>query len=176
MDPITLAMGLAQFAPGIIKLLTGSDKAGEVAGKVLDVAKTVTGMPDAPAAVAAIQADPVKVLEFQQAMSAQQAELEKAYLADRADARAHDAEVRKLNGGLNIRADLAVLAVVVGLITCLVVLIQYKQQMPGEVVGILSTIAGIFGSCLKDYFAFEFGSSRSSQAKDTTIANLSKTP
>jgi hypothetical protein len=67
-----------------------------------------------------------------------------------------------------------VLAVVTGLIACLIVMVQYKQQMPGEVVGILSTIAGIFGACLKDYFAFEFGSSRSSQVKDETIANLAK--
>lgn len=174
MDPITIAMGLAQFAPGIIKLLTGSDKASEVAGKVVDVAKTITGTSDGTAALAAIQADPNKVLEFQQAMSAQQIDMEKAYLADRSDARAHDTEVRKLNGGMNIRADLAVLAVVGGLIACLGVLIQYRTQIPGEVVGILSTVAGIFGSCLKDYFAFEFGSSRSSQTKDATIATLSK--
>lgn len=174
MDPITIAMGLAQFAPGIIKLLTGSDKAGEVATKVVDVAKAVTGTTDAQQALDIIKADPNKVLEFQQAMSAQQVDLEKAYLADRADARSHDTEVRKLNAGHNYRADLAVLAVVVGLIACLYVLVQFKGQIPGEVVGILATIAGIFGSCLKDYFAFEFGSSRGSHDKDITIAKLTK--
>lgn len=171
---IPIAMQLAQFAPGIISLLTGSDKAGEVAAKVVDIAKVVTGTDTPEAAVAAIQADPAKMMDFQQAMAAQQADLEKAYLADRADARDRDIDVRKLNGGLNVRADLAVLAVVCGLIACLVVMVQYKESMPGEVVGILSTIAGIFGACLKDYFAFEFGSSRSSQTKDATIANLTK--
>lgn len=174
MDPITIAMALAQFAPSIIKLITGSDKAADVAGHVVDIAKAVTGKGSGEEALAAITADPAKVLDFRQAISEQEADLEKAYLADRADARAHDTDVRKLNNGMNIRADLAVLAVVCGLIACLVVMVQYKASMPGEVVGILSTIAGIFGACLKDYFAFEFGSSRSSQTKDATIANLSK--
>ncbi len=174
MDPISLAMALAQFAPSLIKIFTGSNKAEEVAGKVVDIAKTVTGTDTGDLALAGIKADPNKALEFRQAISAQQADMEKAYLSDRQDARAHDTDVRKLNNGHNVRADLAVLAVVTGLIACLIVMVQYKQQMPGEVVGILSTIAGIFGACLKDYFAFEFGSSRSSQVKDETIANLAK--
>ena len=172
MDPITIAMALAQFAPSLVKLITGSDKAADVAGKVVDIAKTVTGTSTGEAALAAIQADPNKVLEFRQAVGAQQADLEKAYLADRVDARAHDTEVRKMNAGHNYRADLAVMAVVVGLIACLYVLVQFKGQMPGEAVGILSTIAGILGSCLKDYFAFEFGSSRSSREKDETISKM----
>jgi hypothetical protein len=65
MDPITIAMGLAQFAPGIIKLITGSDKAADVAGKVIGVAQAVSGTSTGPAALAAIQADPAKVLDFQ---------------------------------------------------------------------------------------------------------------
>lgn len=174
MDPISIAMALAQFAPSVIKFITGSDKAADVAGHVIDIAKTVTGKGTGEEALAVITADPNKVLEFRQALAAQEADMEKAYLADRADARDRDIDVRKLNGGLNVRADLAVLAVVCGLIACLVVMVQYKESMPGEVVGILSTIAGIFGACLKDYFAFEFGSSRSSQTKDATIANLTK--
>ncbi len=167
-------MALAQFAPSIIKLITGSDKAEAVAGSVINIAKTVTNTNTSDAALAAITGDPDKIIAFRTAIAAQQADLEKAYLSDVENARVRDIDVRKLTGGTNLRADLAVLAVVVGLITCLVVLIQYKASIPGEVVGILSTVAGIFGSCLKDYFSFEFGSSRSSQNKDATISNLSK--
>lgn len=173
MDPITIAMALAQFAPSLIKLITGSDKVADVAGKVIDIARNVTGANTGEAAIAILQADPNKVLDFRQAVGAQQLDLERAYLADRSDARAHDTEVRKLGGGRNLRADLAVLAVVAGLISCLGVMVLYRDKMPGEVVGILSTIAGIFGACLKDYFAFEFGSSRSSREKDETISRLS---
>ena len=84
---IPIAMQLAQFAPSIIKLLTGSDKAGDVAGKVIDVAKAVTGAPTGEAAVKVIQADPAKVLEFQLAMGAQQLDLERMFLADVQSAR-----------------------------------------------------------------------------------------
>lgn len=87
MDPITLAMGLAQFAPGIIKLLTGSDKAADVADKVISVAQAVTGAPDGSTALATIKSDPDKLLAFQQAMATEQIGLEKAYLVDRQDAR-----------------------------------------------------------------------------------------
>jgi hypothetical protein len=173
MDPVTIGMALAQFAPSLIKLFTGSDKAADVARKVIDIAKTVTGTDSGEAALEVIKADPNKVLEFRAAALAQDAELVRAFLADVQSARSRDIEVRKLTGGQNLRADLAVLAVVVGLIACLGVMVLYRDKMPGEVVGILSTIAGIFGACLKDYFAFEFGSSRSSREKDETISKLS---
>lgn len=87
MDPITIAMALAQFAPSLIKLVTGSDKAAEVADHVVGIAKTVTGANTGEAAVAIMQADPNKVLEFRQAVSAQQLDLERAYLADAQSAR-----------------------------------------------------------------------------------------
>lgn len=70
MDPITIAFGLAsQFAPGIVKALTGSDKAAEVAGKVVDIAQTVTGTSTPEAAAEVLKADPAKMLEFQQSMA-----------------------------------------------------------------------------------------------------------
>lgn len=77
---IPVAMELAKFAPNIIKLLTGSDKAAEVAGAVVNVAQTVTGTGSGEDALAALRADPGKVLDFQQAMAAQQVDMEKAYL------------------------------------------------------------------------------------------------
>jgi hypothetical protein len=169
---IPVAMQLAQFAPGIIKLLTGSDKAEEVAGKVVDVAKTITGMDNGTAAVVAIQADPAKVMEFQLAFAAQQGDMEKAYLVDVQSARTRDVELHKA-GFNNRRADVMVALDVAGLISCLIVLVFFRSSLPGEVVGILSTIAGIFGACLRDAHQFEFGSSRSSQAKDATITKLS---
>lgn len=89
MDPITLALGLAaQFAPGIIKSITGSDKAAEVAGKVVDIAQTVTGTSTPEAATEALKADPAKLLEFQRAMADIELEEEKQRYADIANARA----------------------------------------------------------------------------------------
>lgn len=170
---IPIAMELAQFVPSIIKLLTGSDKAADVADKVVGIAQAVTDASDGPAALAMIKADPNKILEFQQAMAAQQLDMEKAYLADRGDARSRDVELHKL-GFSNRRADIMVALDAAGLIACLAVLVFFRSSLPGEVVGILSTIAGIFGACLRDAHQFEFGSSRSSQQKDAIITNLTK--
>ena len=39
-------------------------------------------------------------------------------------------------------------------------------------VGIISTVAGIFGACLRDAFQFEFGSSRGSRDKDELLAQM----
>lgn len=174
MDPITIGLALAsQFAPALIKYFSNSETAGKVAGQVIDIAKTVTGKADVVEATAVLQADPVLALEFQRAVMANEADLEKAYLADRADARARDIELAKL-GRRNVRADIMVLLDVVGLIACLVVLIFYKDKIPGEAVGLISTIAATFGLCLRDAHQYEFGSSRSSATKDATISNLTK--
>jgi hypothetical protein len=169
---IPIAMQLTQFAPSLIKLFTGSDKAAEMAEHVVGIAKTVTGTDTGESALAAIQADPNKVLEFQKAVADRQADLEKAYLADVQDARRRDVDLHKA-GLNNRRADVMVALDVLGLIARLVVLVFFRASLPGEVVGILSTIAGIFGACLRDAHQFEFGSSRSSQAKDATISRLS---
>ncbi len=174
MDPITLALGLAgQFAPGIIKYFTNSDTAASVAGKVVDIAKTVTGKGTPEEAADALRADPALALQFKESVLAADTDLEKAYLADRQDARKRDVDLAKL-GRHNTRADLMVLLDVVGLITCLVVLCFFRTGLPGEAVGLISTIASVFGLCLRDAHQFEFGTSRSSQAKDATIANLSR--
>lgn len=172
MEPVTLALTLAQFAPSLIKFFTGSDKAADVAGKVIDIAKTVTGAPTGDAALEVLKADPGKVLEFRQAAMQNDADLTKAFLADVQNARARDIELHKV-GARNVRADVMVAIDALGLIICLLVLIFFRQSLPGEVVGILSTISGYFGLGLRDAHQFEFGSSRSSQVKDATISKLS---
>lgn len=84
---LPIAMALAQFAPSLIGLLTGSDKAASVAQQVVGIAQTITGTPTPEAALAAIQADPAKMLEFQQAVLASDTDLQKAFLADVQSAR-----------------------------------------------------------------------------------------
>jgi hypothetical protein len=112
-------------------------------------------------------------IQFKSAVMANDADLEKAYLADRQDARTRDVEIAKL-GRRNVRADIMVLLDVLGLIACLVVLCFFREKIPGEAIGLISTIAATFGLCLRDAHQFEFGSSRSSQNKDVTISNLAK--
>lgn len=70
--------------------------------------------------------------------------------------------------GRNKRLGVMVISAVLGLLICLLILAFAKQS--GEVVGIISTVAGIFGACLKDAYSFEFGSSRGSREKDERIS------
>lgn len=172
MDPITVAMGLAQFAPQIVRWLSGSDKAGDVAQDMVAIAAQVTGRNGADA-VAAMSADPALALQFRQAVMQHEATMDQLYLADRQSARARDVSLAQA-GHVNQRANFMVAGAVVGLLSCLAVLVFLKGTLPGEVVGIVSTVAGLFGACLRDAFQFEFGSSRSSSVKDATISNLTR--
>ncbi len=172
MDPITIAMGLAQFAPGIIKLITGSDKAADVAGKVIGVAQAVTGTSSGPAALAAIQADPAKVLEFQQAMAAQQMELERMYLADTQDARARDVRLTEA-GHFNSRANVLAGGAVTLVVGCLLITV-WASAMDDFAKATITLICGRALGWVEQVFSFEFGTTRASKTKDDTINKLTK--
>jgi len=167
---IAAALGLASFAPVIARWL-GGDQAQEAAVKVVDIAQKITGTLDPVEAIQRLQQNTDMVSEFQKAIIQVEAEVELAAIKDRQDARLRD--VALMNAGRsNIRADIMVVAAAVGLVLCLASLACFSSALPGEAVGIISTIAGIFGSCLKDAYSFEFGSSRGSKEKDDTVAAL----
>jgi hypothetical protein len=84
MDPLTIALGLSQFVPKIIKWIAG-DKAGTVAQKVIDVAQQVTGKPTGDQALAALQADPNLVLQYQKAILEQEVTFEQLAVQNAAD-------------------------------------------------------------------------------------------
>lgn len=77
MDPVSIAFALAQFAPAALKWMAGSDKAADVASKVIDIATAVTGKPDGQAALEELKVNPAAVLEFRKAVLDQEVELEK---------------------------------------------------------------------------------------------------
>lgn len=168
MTPAVLA--LAQFAPSILRFFGAGTKPAAVVEKVLQIAREVTDKPTPEAAAEAMKADPELARQYQIEILAADEELEKAALADVDDARKRDLEVRRMAGGRNTRADLLVLGAVLILLACLVVLIFFRKDIPGEAVGIISTIAGIAGACMRDAFQFEFGSSRGSKDKDAILA------
>ena len=169
MDPVTIAFGLAQYAPSIIKWLSGSEKAEEAAQKVIDVARVVTGKQDASEAVVAIQADPAVLMQFRQAMANIEADMDRAYLADRQNARGRDVAFVQA-GRWNIRADLLALLSVTGLIVC-VWFVARDSSLPERAVNAIMFVAGTLAACVRDVFAFEFGSSRGSREKDALIAD-----
>lgn len=169
MDPITVAMGLAQFAPAILKWVTGSDKAEAAARQVVDIAEAVTGR-DGHEAVDAMRADPAVALQFRLAVMGHEKELDAMYLADRQNARGRDVEFVKA-GRWNFRADLLALLAVVGLVVC-VWFVARDSELPERAVNAIMFVAGVLAAAVRDVYSFEFGSSRGSKEKDDLIAKL----
>lgn len=64
MEPISIALALAQFVPGLTRMLMG-DKAADVADKVVQVANTVTGRDNPSEALQQIKQDPALQLQLQ---------------------------------------------------------------------------------------------------------------
>ncbi|MBY0462932.1 MAG: hypothetical protein K2Q34_07105 [Alphaproteobacteria bacterium] len=167
---IAAAFGLAEFAPMIARWL-GGNQAQDVAAQVVNIAQKITGCDDAAGAVSNLKENPSAVIEFQKAVLEMDKDLEVATLQDRQNARNRDIALAQV-GHKNVRADIMVVSAAMGLIMCLASLAFYSEALPGEAVGIISTVAGIFGACLKDAYAFEFGSSRGSKEKDVAVAAM----
>lgn len=167
---LPLAIALSEFAPLISRWIGGEESENQ-AREIVKIAQRVTGVKDPPDILDNLRNDPTLVIKLQQAIAESESSLELALLQDRQSARRRDIILQR-SGSTNIRADIMVVAAAVGLVSCLITITIYRQNLPGEAVGIISTIAGIFGSCLKDAYAFEFGSSRGSKQKDSEIRKL----
>jgi hypothetical protein len=170
MDPISIALSLAPLVPGVVRWITGDDKSAKVAEKVVDVAKAVTGIPEPEEAVRAIHADPALALRFQETIAAMEADLEKAYLADRKSARDRDIEMIRA-GKHNWRADILAFLSISGLVIC-VWFVARDTAMPERAVNAIMFVAGVLASAVRDVFAFEFGSSRGSKEKDEMMKHM----
>ncbi len=167
---IASALSLAQFAPVIARWLSGN-QAEQMAEEVVNIARKITGHNDPLQIVQVLKEDAALIRDFQKAILEIETQFELALLQDRQQARRRDIAFVQ-SGTRNTRADIMVIAAAIGLIMCLGSLALYAQKLPGEATGIISTIAGIFGACLKDAYAFEFGSSRGSKEKDSTVASM----
>ena len=167
---IQAAMALSQFAP-IIGEWLGGEKTKTISNAVTDIAKNVTHTSNESDAIEKLKSDKNLVQEFKKAVLKAETEIELAILKDKENARTRDIAIIN-SGRKNNRADIMVVSAAFGLIGCLITIVLYQDKLPGEAVGIISTIAGIFGSCLKDAYNFEFGSSRGSKEKDQTVASI----
>ena len=165
---LALAVQLVPFLlPKLAKAL-GGDKAEKVAETVVGIAEAVTGKKGEDA-VEAVKANPETALAFLREQMSQEVRLEELFLEDRKSARARDTAFIQA-GRQNYRADVMVVCDFLGLVACLVVLAVFYKELPGEATALISTVASIFGLCLRDAHQFEFGSSRSSRDKDSLLA------
>ncbi len=170
---IAIASLLGQYAPGVVKLLTGSTKAEAVAAHVIGIAKTVTGTDTGAAALRAIQTDPAKMIDFQLAMDRRQHDLEQLYLADVQSARAMQIAALGQDDVFSKRF-VYYFAAAWSLFSMVYFMAVTFWPPPADGARTADTILGVLiASVIGVMFAYFYGTTRGSKTKDETIAKLS---
>lgn len=174
MYPVTIALALAsQFAPGIIKYFSNSDTAANVAGQVINIAKTVTGKGTPEEAVEALKLDPALAIQFKTAVMANDTDLEKAYLADVQSARTMQMAALAQDDLFSKRfvyyfaAAWSLFSMIYFMAVTFWPPSAAGQRIADTILGVL--IASVIGVM----FAYFYGTTRASKAKDDTISRLS---
>lgn len=172
---IPVALQLAQFAPALMRFFGAGEASAGVAEKIVGIAQSITGTPTPEAALEAMKAN----TEFQRAFAMRtleiDAQLEQLFLADKQNARGHDVEVRRLNDGRNVRADVMLLMAFASVIAISAILAFSNIDGNTAIGGFLIAIGGMFARNIGTAFDFEFGSSRSSRTKDDNSADVMQT-
>lgn len=160
--------------PSIAKMIGLSDNVAKVAGVATDILKKVTGNDDVADGMAALQADPQLMLQFQMAMMEKEKEFEKLYAADKADARSRDIEFLK-TGKRNWRADGLVIFTCMLLVT--VLFLVAKVELSEFAKGVVTTVIGFVTGQLSNVFQFEFGTTRKDdESSKSILADYIKSP
>ena len=163
-----MSLTILQAALSIIELLPSLSKKFEswfdtksvnpISKVLVELAKYITNSKDEKTAIENLHKNPALIKNLQDAIIKYEKDIEIAILQDKQNAGTRDINFIN-NKQWNIRADIMVLMAVLGLTLCLVLITFFRNTLPAEVLGAITTVAGIFGSCLKDAYNFEFGSS-----------------
>jgi len=155
--------------PWFSKAFFANSNQGSLLKKMEGLVYNLTGTPGEDGYKTLLQ-DPEMLLNFQkQALNIQQ-EYVKHICQDRIHARKRDMLFMKKGG--NHRADRMIYIACFGLFSCVVILWICRQALSVELVSIISAIIGVFGSCLKDAYVFEFGSGKLNIINKTTQKQL----
>ncbi len=161
----------AKVLPSLVTKL-GGKHAGEVAEQVVTTAATVAGVPGST--------DPELILERLRANGKAEAELQiklaeienradERVLEDRVSARVRDARLAQSSRG-NARAHLMLAFAFLGLSGCVATV--FIAELTTTEFGLVTTVSGVLLKMVSDAFAFEFGSSQGSKAKDALIGTF----
>lgn len=169
---ISIALGLAQFAPQIARWFAG-DKAGDVAQQVVSVAENITGQ-TGQAAVDALRNNPELAAQFNMRIAELDAQIEQMYLADRQNARAREIELAKISIENNKGRDNTVrnLAYIITFGFLATVFLAPYMPVDGHERDIVMLLTGVLGSKFGDIIAYFFGSSRGSNDKNKLFGKL----
>ena len=147
MSYMAIATALIDVVPLVQKLIDHPKKGKDVAKRLSSVAQKVSHLSDPYLIAESFQNNPELLLEFYKKLMQTEKELYLAMLSDRESARKRTSLSRS-NGMLIVS--------LCGLMWCLYLLAFGIHST--ESIMLISTASGIFGSCLKDIYAFEFSS------------------
>lgn len=171
MAPLVLAAIkiAAGFVPELIGKMAGGD-AQNVAAKVVDIAQAVTGRPDPESAMAVLNADPTKVLEFKQAVLENETAIEQAYLADVQSAR--NMQMAALGqDDLFSKRFVYLFAAAWSVFSMIYFAAVTFAEVPSEGQRIADTILGVLiGQVLGGMFSYFYGSTKGSAEKTRLLA------
>lgn len=169
MAPLVLAALkiAAGFAPQLLEQAAGP----EVASKVVEIAQAVTGTAAPDTALAALNADPAKALEFQQALLAAEADIRKAELADMASAR-HLQEVALQQDDLFSKRFVYYFAAAWSVFTMMYIsAITFWPPESESGKAIANTVLGfLLGTAVASIFSYLYGSTAGGKAKSALLA------
>lgn len=163
---------LAETAPMLIRYF-GGEKEAEVADKVLDVVKGVTGVKDQDEALAILKANPDLMLQFKAAVLAQEVNLREIQLAERkmyvddvADARRYrDDRVFALGTVILVSFMVAMLTALYGLYRVVEGSLAVSQPTLAATIGLVGAIIGYFAANAQQVVSYFFGSSAGDSSK-----------
>ena len=173
MEPLSIVMGLAQFAPSLIKWVTGNEKAENVAKTVVDIASSVTGTEDGGSIIERLKADAKLAAEFAERIEQRSHELQIAYLADIDSARKMQIAALEQDDVFSKRFIYYFASAWSAFSMAYFVFVTFGSvsnlRMADTILGFL------LGTAIAAIFQFFYGSSARSREKDDTIKQLSKT-
>ena len=165
--PIALALQLAALiGPRIVRAVS-TDQAGEVAQEVLDAAAAVTGASDPTKALEALRGNGQLVHEFRVKLLDLEQRAYELELADRQSART--TEIEKLRAGHPDRRKDVLSSIAILSLAGLAFSVVFFEIGQGPGRDLLFMLAGALIAVVRDVYAYEFGSSRSSSEKTDAI-------
>lgn len=164
---IDLATNLARrFAPHLVRRIAG-ERAGDVAQRVLDIAAGVTGATAPEDIEARLEADTELAHAFRVKAAELDADLEKAYLEDRQDARNREVEMAKLGKSDFVMQSIAVI-VTLGFFTTLIIALSV-DDLSADQKDVVMMMLGMLSTAFAAIIAYYFGSSRGSAMKNALL-------
>lgn len=144
MSSLSTAYAISEVIPFLQRWLNG-DNIIENANKITQIAQKITGEKTSIEIIRVLNTDMGKMVELQSALLEMIDELD-----------ANSVKSIPSISRLSCTSGIMVVSVSVALCVYIYALTCFNDNLSREVLGILSTIAGIFGSCLKDAFSAEF--------------------